>query len=318
MRVLKLGVMAMVLSCASLNAFAQKTPTTPTPIPNSPVVNFCTARHNGNYEFVGNTVATNAKGALDVFVVTDEGKTRNGRVVDSNVTTQGSLDNLALLEKGLCDVAIVQSDAWAVYAKQNPSSKLNLERGLPLYNEYLNLICHKDAKISKITELNNRHTVYVGSLGSGSSVTWEALRMANPAYAKVETQAIGGIRAGQNVAAGNGSCVLYVTGLNDNNIKTLEGMIAKKGDMFFVNAFDSSALSLVDPKKKPLYSRSEIPGGTYPKMQLGVWSSELDVLAVSAIIVSRIEWLDANPRANETLNRAIVNSLPTIKNRVGG
>jgi TRAP-type uncharacterized transport system substrate-binding protein len=39
------------------------------------------------------------------------------------VTTQGSLDNLARLEKGECDAAIVQNDAYGVYRKQTPNRR---------------------------------------------------------------------------------------------------------------------------------------------------------------------------------------------------
>src|SRR3954454_7414525 len=124
----------------------------------------CTGVHDGNYEFAGIQIAQQAKGSLAVEVV----------------NTQGSLDNLAKLDKGECDAAIVQSDAYGVYLKQNSRSALSLEKGRVLYQEYLHFICNTQTGISKITQLTKNQTILVGPLGGGTSTTWESFKLADP------------------------------------------------------------------------------------------------------------------------------------------
>ena len=134
-----IAAVAVISSLPTL-ALAQK------PAPSLPTVKLCTGARDGNYDFSGIQIAQQAKGALDVVVV----------------NTQGSLDNLAKLDKGECDAAIVQSDAYGVYLKQNARSALNLEKGRVLYQEYLHFICNRDARLSKITQLSKANTILVG------------------------------------------------------------------------------------------------------------------------------------------------------------
>jgi TRAP transporter TAXI family solute receptor len=258
-----------------------------------PSVKLCTGARDGNYEFSGIQIAQQAKGALNVVVV----------------NTQGSLENLAKLDKGECDAAIVQSDAYGVYIKQNSKSALNLEKGRALYQEYLHFICNTQAGISKITQLTKNQTILVGPLGGGTSTTWESFKIADPKrYGMIPTLPIGGLRAVNIVQEGSeAACMLFVAGLKSGQINEANQVaVNSKGRLALIAADDSDLPKVKDPKGKPIYTKATIPGGTYPGglQPSSMFGSSVDTIAVDAVFVTNAAFIDANEQAYNTQGRS--------------
>lgn len=96
-----LAACALPLFCGALAA-----PMTPAlaEVPGNPV-RYCTGVPGGNYDFTGIAIKRQLPQHLEL------------------VNTGGSMDNLAKVDKGECEAAIVQSDAYFVYMQQNPGRR---------------------------------------------------------------------------------------------------------------------------------------------------------------------------------------------------
>jgi uncharacterized protein len=294
-------IIAAVVAIAGLPSFASAQRSVAT----QPTVKLCTGAHGGNYEFSGIQIAQQAKGALNVAIV----------------NTQGSLDNLARLEKGECDAAVVQNDAYGVYRKQNSQSALAVEKSRSLYREYLHFICNSQAGISKITQLRKHNTVLVGPLGGGTSTTWESFRLADPKrYDPIPTLPIGGLRAVNMVQEGSeAACMMFVTGLRSSQINEANQVaLASKGRLVLVAADDRDLPKVKDLKGAPLYAEATIPGGTYPGglQPSAIMGSSVDTIAVDAVFVTNTGFIEANEQSYNVLLRAVNNAIPAIKNKV--
>lgn len=271
-------------------------------------VRFCTGPQGGNYEFSGIEIARQMQGAPTRVTV---------------FNTKGSLDNLARLDSSGddgCDAAIVQSDALAVYMKANPRSTLSIERGRSMYREYVHLICNTAVGLSKITKLNDKTVVLVGSNGGGSAVTWESFTLADKKrYGIVPTRPVGGLRAASMVQEGTeAACMLQVIGLKAPAINEVNQLAATSGDrLALVPADDSDMPSVKDPKGKPMYIATDIPGGTYPAMQHGTFSTSVGTIAVEALFVTRSAWIDDHESDYQNLLRGVNRAMPAILQRVG-
>jgi TRAP-type uncharacterized transport system substrate-binding protein len=268
-----------------------------------PHVNLCTGVKDGNYDFAGIQIALQAKGVL------------HGKLIN----TAGSMENLEKLDKGDCDAAIVQADAFNLYLKQNSHSSLNLERGRVLYPEYVHFICNTAAGLSKITGLKKDQTVLIGPAGSGSAVTWESFKLADPArYGPIPTQPIGGTRAAGKVQDGSdAACMFMVIGLKAAGINDINDLARNSGDRLrLVNAQDSDMPGVKDPKGRTMYHEASIPGGTYPDLQHGLFSTAVPTITVESIFVANSNWVDSNPVGYEKLLKAVNSAMPAINNRV--
>ena len=268
-----------------------------------PHVNLCTGAKDGNYDFAGIQIALQAKGSL------------HGTLIN----TAGSLDNLAKLDAGTCDAAIVQADAYSVYLQQNPRSTLSLERGRALFPEFVHFICNENAGLSKITGLQKTQTVLIGPAGSGSSVTWNSFKLADPArYESIPTQPIGGIRAAGKVQDGSdAACMFTVIGLKASGINAINDLAkTSSGRILLVNAQDSDIPGVKDPKGKTMYEKASIPGGTYPDLQHGTFGTSVPTITVQSILVANSNWVDANGAAYDALLKAVNGAMPTINEKV--
>lgn len=94
-----------------------------------------------------------------------EGSTISIEVVPSG----GSVDNLAKMQEGLVDIAIVQNDiAYYVYeGVRGYASFTQFGAGVPLFAEYVQLLVRDDSEIRTLGDLTGK-TVALGSEGSGS------------------------------------------------------------------------------------------------------------------------------------------------------
>lgn len=264
-------------------------------------LNLCTASESGNYYWAGVQIASQAKGAVNVVPV----------------ATRGSMENLEKVEKGECQAAIVQSDAFLAYSKQYPKSTLNLERSATLYNELVHLLCNRAAGISKITKLTSKNTVAVGKNGSGSAVTWDGFISVDPkTYKGVQTVPLDGERALAKVADGTDvQCLLFTAGLNTPFVK--ETATGYKDKIVLVPTDDSDIKDAKDVKGNKLYEYNTIPGGMYPGLQDGTFSSSVATISVKALIVVDSNWVDAHDKEYGKFLEAVRKASPAIKQRVG-
>lgn len=249
-----------------------------------PEIRVCTGGESGKYFQTAREIGSELVGALKVNVL----------------PTNGSLDNLRQLDAGTCDAAIVQSDAYGIYTGLNPVSKLNIERVAPLYNEYAQLVCNKDARINHVSDLlKDDRGVMVGPQGSGTRVTWDTWVKQNPDYAKVRVSRDAGTRAITKAVDGTeDQCFLFISGLGAGSMVQANELAA--GALTLVSVDDGSFDDVVDPKGKRVYEFSKIPSGTYPDLQNSGWfgsNQDIQSLAIGAVLVVNTAWVDANPRA---------------------
>lgn len=269
-------------------------------------VRLCTGVEGGNYDFSGIQVKRQAQGLVPIDLV----------------NTKGSMDNLDRIVGGVCDAAIVQSDAYGVYMRQHAGAVLNVERGRVLYPEYIHLVCNKDSGLSKITGLKKGMTVLVGPNGGGSAVTWDSFRMADPKrYGEVGTLPIGGKRGLGLIDDGkDASCMLYVAGLAATSMNEADDFAEKSGHLALVATDDSDVASLKDTKGRPVYETAAIPSGTYPRsfQARSLFGSGIDALSVSAIVISSVPFIEGNDAAYDKFLTAVNRALPAILEHVAG
>lgn len=261
----------------------------------------CTGGEQGNYFWAGNNIAKHSAGRVNIEVI----------------SSQGSMDNLERLMSNNCDAAFVQQDALLVYNNRNARALNNFERVGSLYKEYVHLVCNRDARIKRVTDLNSKHTVAIGPLGSGSNVTWEGFVLADKKkYGQVKTSPITGMRALAAVRDGTDvQCMIFTAGLSSTYVKS---DIQSAGDkVALIPADDSDFDNAVDPKGKKIYTFHNIPGGTYPKLETGWLGGKVSTVAVDAVFVISSSWIEKNERAFDYLMRGMNNALPEIRARVG-
>ena len=270
-------------------------------VPGNPV-RYCTGVSGGNYDFTGIAIKRQLPQYLEL------------------VSTAGSMDNLARVDKGECEAGIVQSDAYFVYMQQHPSAALNVERARDMYPEYGHLICNRT--ISEISDLKRGNTVLVGAPGSGSSVMWDAIVRANPRYKDVATLPLGGNRALGKVSDGQeAQCMLFVAGLKSPVMMDAnETAKSSGGNLRLTYMRDPALFELKDAKGRAVYARSEIPSRTYPEglQAAGMFTSgkAVDTIQVESILVDNAPYAEAHEQNINTFLGAVNKAMPAINDRV--
>lgn len=292
--VLKFGFAGIALALASSGAMAQ----------NKADFRLCTGAETGNYYKAGHMV-----------------KKMQGSGVNINVVpTQGSLENLDKLTRGECDGAFVQSDALLVYSNKNAAAISVVERAGVLYQEYAHLLCNRKSGIDRVTDLTSAHSVAVGPDGSGARTTWDAFVLADAKrYKPVRIDSRSGPRAYSAVADGTDvTCALWIGAIGSSAMKN---DASAKGDQIVLAGTDDWDMGKVakDNRGKPVYSYSEIPAGTYPKIQqsgMMFGTKPVKVIAVDALFVSNVNWINANEKAYDSVLRSFSAAQPAIKDMV--
>jgi len=267
--------------------------TSPT-IAQDATIRICTGGETGKYYQTAAEIGAQLKGSLKVEVI----------------PTNGSLDNFQQLSSGTCDAAIVQSDAYGIFTATNPAARLNVERVVPLYDEYVHLVCNRNAGIHTVRDLlkNTEARVLVGPNGSGTSVTWQTWGKQSEGYLKVGTDPIGGTRAITRTVDGtDAKCLLFVAGLKSGTMNEVNEL--GQGTLGLVSIDDGSFDDVKDPKGQQVYRFVDIPGGTYPNLQnYGMFGgqSNIPTLAIGAILIANTSWIDANASAFDAFSSASI------------
>lgn len=84
------------------------------------------------------------------------------------VPTNGSIDSLAKMATGECNIGFVQDDIAMSPSLTKLATLKQLEVGL--------LVCNKDSKIKTAADIDDKHTIYVGSDQTGSQFTINELK----------------------------------------------------------------------------------------------------------------------------------------------
>lgn len=241
-----------------------------------PTVRICTGGQSGKYYQTAAELGSQLKGAVVVQVV----------------ETNGSLDNFRQLADGNCDAAIVQSDAYGIFPATNPAAKLNVERVVPLYNEYAQLVCNVNAGINDVDDLIGKSSrVLIGPNGSGTSVTWQTFGKQREDYLKVGTDPIGGTRAITRIVDGtDAACMIFVSGLGSGTMQEVDEL--GKGKLKLVPINDGVLDDVKDPKNQSVYTFADVPEGTYKNLQAQGWfggQKNIQTLALPALLIANVD-----------------------------
>jgi len=256
-------------------------------------LNLCTGSTQGTYYAVGDILARYSPKTISINVI----------------ETKGSRENMSALHKGKCDAAIVQADAYFAAAD---SKVLKVERTATLYNEYVHLACKRTANIDSVGDLEDnpkKYTVMIGKKGSGSSLTWRTFTLLDDDYAKVKTISAGGSGAiAKLINDKSASCLLYVGGLKSKYTRRLN---QQGKDIKLVPVDDWDFNDKTDATGQPIYTFTKIPSDTYKKLQDGIFSAT-KTLAVSAVLVTKQDWLIKNDGAYDDLVNTVLDNQQRI------
>ena len=264
-------------------------------------LSLCTARADGNYYAAAEVIRTR----IDAQ-----------RLRLELLETAGSVDNLARLARGECDAAIVQLDAYLVYQETHRANRLELARPNYLYEEFVHLVCRRDAGIRSIEDLSEdsvKHRVLIGEPDSGSAATWRSFTLLDPAYAAVPTEPIGGMQAlAELQQSGRASCMIYVSGLRSK----FSAAVNDAGDDLQIVAVDDPDLDEARFAGDRIYRFREIPAGTYPALEAGGKGRDLETLTVGATLFVSQRWAAENTDAHGYFVDAILRAKPAILEQV--
>jgi len=234
------------------------------------------------------------------------------------INTGGSLENLKLLVDGQADLAIVQSDALALVHKKLPGKNLITEQAT-LYPEIAQLLANRDSGIKSIDDLDpKKNLVFVGPKGSGTAMTWDALSEQSEALKKIPVKHADYPAALAEVVKNPKALMLFVGGLKNEFLERAEKMARKSGNLRLVTLGDRRFADKRDNNGNVIYQLVSIPKDAYPALEKGwLFSSDVESLAVQAVLVLRTEWAEKNgPTAMDALSLAVLESKPEIQRQV--
>ena len=264
-------------------------------------LSLCTARADGNYYAAGEAI----RARID-----------SDRLQLELIETAGSVDNLNRLARGECDAAIVQLDAYLVYQETNRSKRLQLARPNYLYEEFVHLVCRRDAGIDGIEDLardSAKHSILIGEAQSGSAATWRSFTLLDPTYASVPTRAVGGMQALTAIQASGGpACMIYVSGLRSKFSAAVNGA----GDSLLIVPVNDPSLDAARFAGDRIYRFRDIPAGTYPALEAGSRKRDLETLTVGATLFVTQHWATKHDVGHSYLVDAILVAKPAILERV--
>lgn len=216
------------------------------------VINVCTAKKGGNYEYTGAVIKGFLEGTYTVNVI----------------NTLGSVDNIKKINSGECDIAIVQSDALFAYEKD--SGAINGSELGSLYREYAHLICRRDTGIDEISDLNEKTKVMIGKEGSGSQVTWRGMVLADKEEGGDDYSKIPVVYADSIVKLNAGDAACMITTATPGH-KSLSVDAEKFGDKLVlvpIEDKDFNDITVTDSNGNvsSVYNEAELPYSSYKKL----------------------------------------------------
>ena len=284
----------------------------PSPDARSRRLRFCAGTRTGNYTFAAERARA---GAVDMDVV----------------TTLGATENLRLLRAGECDFALSQSDVFDLHGGEDPDSVRGIVPFKRVYSEYVHLLCPIASGISSTSQFGPKTRLITGTDGSGTSETWRAFRAAVPRLDAVQRVADPvNLVAVNRVKDSRDTCMLWVSGLNSDDIQGANGMSVNTPDrkraMRLISINERVLRNVLGGDGQPMYKFEPIRArfGSYdhlidpgrdPQTQ-AARPGTVVVPVVDAIIFARSEVLDSLTDGGSSIVRVVEEAGPSIWARV--
>lgn len=304
---------AALLTCAALTlptaAFAEYRPGGAAPVEaykpgaagkkdQRPIIRVCTGQDDGLYAQVATMIGTYPG---------------NPYIVQP-VRTEGALENAQKVTDGTCEVGFTQADSLKVYRETDPRADQSIERALTMHKEFVHLLCNRDAKIGKLTDLKKGNIVAIGPAGSGAHSVWDAIVSTDKKkWAEVGTTDRSGLRALTAVQDGSEvTCALSVGALGNKTLRVDAQKFANKVVLVNVN---EGVDAVKDASGKPIYTYAAIPNGTYGNlMPSGVLFGHNDAhtFNVDAVFIVNKGFADQNPKLYNAILQTVTNLQPKI------
>jgi TRAP-type uncharacterized transport system substrate-binding protein len=213
-------------------------------------VTMCTGGKSGKYFEIGSKMATLSRSFDDISI--------------TPLITNGSWENIKAVADGeKCQVAVVQADAYALFAKKEKTKAANLDRLGVLHKEFAHMVCNRDADVDTGKLESGKITVAVGKVGSGAAVTWENWVSEDDDYGNAPLLNEGGMRVWGKVADGvDAQCVLMMTAVGSSSMHKLDDRFGDRLEL--IDMDDGDFNDPKDPKGNRLYFFAEIAGNAYP------------------------------------------------------
>lgn len=202
------------------------------------------------------------------------------------IFSNGSIDNMKKLAAGECDLAFTQSDTivsselQAVFALNKPEQTM--------------LVCNNNSGVKTVSDLTDKHTIYIGSDQSGSHFTYDALVQKHSGSLgknKVDdTRPV--IGAASIVTENDNACMFAVATYDSPYIRNL----AKTNKAHFVafpDKVDGYVNSYIDDNS--LNNEYKTLSQEKYKSWFGFWSKGTPVLSVQPTLITTSTWAQNNP-----------------------
>jgi len=207
-----------------------------------------------------------------------------------SVPTNGSVDTVAKLATGTCNIGFMQDDITS--SSLIKLATLNqLEVGL--------LVCNKDSKIETSKDVTDKTTIYVGSDQTGSQYTLDELRKYSGSIGKAiinNTQPI--MQAVGTVQSQPNSCIFAVSTPDFSAFKELDKTNKFQGvPIFSFNLAKGQPYKLVTTKAEHYTNLTPDKYKKYGMFEEG----GIDTIAVSTSLVAPQSWIDQNKQLYDIL-----------------
>jgi TRAP-type uncharacterized transport system substrate-binding protein len=277
---------------------------------NPVTINLCTGGEGQPYHQAGQMIARMANGNpnITIRVIKDTGGTW-GNIERTLLGTPTEADYAS---GAACHVFIGQPDGVAYLARTNRAAVANARQITSLHREYVHALCSKESGIADIKKLRNDPTkfrVALGNRGSGAWLVWQNWAAQDKRYEQVPATGESGAIAISAVATNQTTCMLMPAGLRNGVVMEANERWADK--VVLAEATDGAFDNAKTFDGKRLYEFSKIPGGTYPKIQSGWFSSSVETVSWEAGVYVNVERL-SNERALSELITTIARARPGI------
>ena len=300
MKVMKMMLLLVMMLIIAVTSFAQITPSTEQ-VDNRILIRVATGGVNGNYnKFWGQEFARILNGHPKYKV--------------EILTTNGSVENLDLMEQGKAELAIVQAD---VYAFKNPSNVMYVTGGI---DEWIHLVMKVDSAKS-IRKFAKGSSLAVDKIGSGAYTSFQMMCRVDKWYKEnIVPVEIGGARALSSLESGEVQGWIFVSSKGGLVIADL----AKKADKFVLAPFDDGTFVKVEHNKKRLYQKDTIcendtQDGSYESLVPGGWIGNacIDTYKMTSSIVISTSFSDKNVDAFDVVYNAANAATSLAKQKLG-
>lgn len=175
------------------------------------------------------------------------------------ITSDGSVDNVSLLERGDAELALIQSDTQAeARSGENGAPFGDLMAVMALYPEPLTIVARADAGIGALADLTGKR-VSAGPEGSGQRAIWEAVMRAS-GWSEADFSPLAALPASDQARAlCDGEIDAFVTAIGHPARTVQEATLSC--DAALVAAAGAAVERML--AENPAFVEATIPGGTY-------------------------------------------------------